>query len=409
MTYKNDSMRDGDRYRSVPLSRRTLFSGAALGLTGLLVACGDDDEPNAASQSETPQPDEATPTPTREPIASPVAGFLDPQRWEGRSIAVATAGTGDYLDALTTSFFEPFSLATGATVRHEQYGRDGISSLIDQVENEETVWDIVLVPSEIILGLASQPYLEAIDYAIVDSAALYPELSMQHGVGAAIYSTVLVYPTAEPSPPADWAAFWDLSRSLGTRALRKNPVGTLEFALLADGVAKTDLYPLDTERAFAKLESIRAATLFYEDSLQPVELVRTGQVGLASAWNVRTSLVDTGNLVEIQWNGGMIAADSWAIPRGAENADVAMSFLAYATRAVPTANFSQLQPFGPVNRDALNILPATVLAAMPNTPERMATQFFTNFGYWNERREQLTEQFEEWWLNPPATPEAARS
>lgn len=409
MTHDKEFIGERDRCRTMPLTRRALISGAAIGLTGLLAACGDDDEPNDTAPTETSQSAEEQPTPTQPPISSPVAGFLDPERWGGRSIAVASAGAGDYLDALTIAFFEPFSLATGATVRHEQYGRDGISSLIDQVENEETVWDIVLVPTEEILGLASQPYLEAIDYAVVDSTALYPELSMQHGVGAAIYSTVQVYPTAEPSPPADWAAFWDLSRSLGTRALRRDPVGTLEFALLADGVAMTDLYPLDTERAFAKLESIRAATLFYEDSKQPVELVRTGQVGLASAWNVRTTLPDVANLVGIQWNGGMIAADSWGIPRGAENADVAMSFLAYATRAVPTANFSQLQPFGPVNQDALDILPSSVLAAMPNTPERMAVQFFTNFGYWNERRAQLTEQFEEWWLNPPATPEAARS
>ncbi|MEJ7840074.1 MAG: extracellular solute-binding protein, partial [Thermomicrobiales bacterium] len=280
-----------------------------------------------------------------------------------------------------------------------------IEGLIDQVENEENVWDVVLIPTADVLRLVSRPYLEAIDYAIVDTAALYPELSMQHAVGALIYSTVQVFQTGEPAPPPDWASFWDLSRSLGTRAMRKDPVGTLEFALMADGVPMADLYPLDTERAFASLERIRDATIFYEDSKQPVELVRTGQVGLASAWNVRTSLPDIAATVGITWNGGMISADSWAIPRGAPNGDVAMSFLSFATRAVPTANFSLMQPYGPVNQDALELLPTTVLSSIPNGEAQLNVQFFENFAYWNERREQLTAQFDDWFLNPPATPE----
>jgi putative spermidine/putrescine transport system substrate-binding protein len=123
---------------------------------------------------------------------------------------------------------------------------------------------------------------------------------------------------------------------------------------------------------------------------------------------VRTALPDIAATVSITWNGGMISADSWAIPRGAENTDVAMSFLNFATRAIPTANFSLLQPYGPVNKDALKMLPASVLASIPNSVERLPLQFFENFAYWNERREQLTAQFEDWWLNPPATPEARR-
>jgi putative spermidine/putrescine transport system substrate-binding protein len=387
------------------ISRRKLLLGSTIGLPALLAACGDDGN-GEAEATETPEPTEGVPTSTLPPLASPVPGFLDPERWAGRSLTVATAGAGDFLDALTATFFEPFSLATGASVRHEQFGRDSIAGVIDQVENEENVWDVVLIPTGDVLTLTGMPYLEAIDYATVDRTALYPELAMQHAVGAFIYSTVQVYPAAEPDPPASWVDFWDLSRSQGTRALRKDPIGTLEFALMADGVPMADLYPLDTERAFASLERIRGATLFYEDSKQPVELVRTGQVGLASAWNVRTALPDVAALVRISWNGAMISADSWAIPRGAENSDVAMSFLAFSTRAVTTANFSLNQPYGPVNQDALALLPPTALESIPNSPERLSQQFFQNFAYWNERREQLAAQFEEWWLNPPATPEA---
>jgi putative spermidine/putrescine transport system substrate-binding protein len=375
-----------------------------------LAACGSNgDEPDPTPEAPLPpsteEPTQAPPTPTQPPIASPVAGYLDPERWAGRSVTVASAGVGDYLDALTAAFFEAFSLATGATVNHQQFGRDGIESLINQVESEEIVWDVMLIPTADVLGLSHRGYLAAIDYNVVDPTNLYSELTMQHGVGAALYSTIMVYASTAEHPPEAWADFWDLSQFGGTRALRRSPAGTLEFALIADGVGMEDLYPLDVERAFRALERIREATRFYEDSKQPVELVRTGQVGLASAWSARVTLADVASLVQPYWNGGMVSADSWVIPRRASNADVAMSFINFATRAVASANFSRMQPFGPINKDALALLRPDVAAAMPNAPENLAVQFFENWSYWRDQREPLTAQFEDWLLNPPATPE----
>jgi len=343
--------------------------------------------------------------PTQPPIASPVAGYLDPKRWAGRTLTVATAGVGDYLDALTSAFFDAFAHDTGAVVRHEQFGRDGTANLMSQVDEGEILWDVMLVPMNAVLDLSEQGYLTAIDYNVVDNSALYPQLTLQHGVGAEMYSTTMVYSVSREEGPADWADFWNLQLFDGTRALRRSPVGTLEFALLADGVQIDKLYPLDTERAFASLEKIREATLFYEDSKQPVELVRTGQVGLASAWTVRTTLPDVASLVTPVWNQGMISADAWVTPRGTPNTDVAMSFINYATRAVPTANFSRLQPFGPVNQDALKLLKLELLETLPNYVENFGLQFFENLSYWRDHRDRLTAQFEDWLLNPPATPE----
>ncbi len=304
------------------------------------------------------------------------------------------------------AFFDAFATATGARVRHEDFGREGISSLIDQVEREAPVWDVLLIPTEDVLPIAQGGYLEAIDYNVVETSALYSELTMQHGVGARLYSTVIVYPSQSEDVPGGWADFWDLRRAGGTRALRRSPVGTLEFALLADGVPVAELYPLDTARAFSSLEELREVTLFYEDSKQPVELVRTGQVGLASAWSVRTALPDVVSLVRPQWNGGMISADSWVLPRGGPNTDVAMSFVNFATSAVPTANFSRLQNFGPVNKDAFALLRPDIARGLPNHPDNLPVQFFENWGYWAEAREDLTEQFEDWLLNPLSTPTA---
>ncbi len=385
-------------------SRRAFLLGAG-GVPLVLTGCGGEDTPTLPIATETPAPTQAMPTPTQEPVASPVPGYQDPARWEGRTLRVATAGVAEFLDDLTDCFFDAFAADSGAEVEHVSLNREGVEGVQSQVESGNIEWDVVLMPSNQVLELSNLGVLAAIDYDIVAGDNLYPEIMMQHGVGAMLYSTTMVYSVSVETPPQTWADFWDLSLYDGTRALRRSPVGTLEFALLADGVDKAELYPLDVARAFSVLESIREATLFYEDSKQPVELVRTGQVGLASAWSVRTTLPDVASLVNPQWNGGMISADAWVSPRGSENYDVAMSFINYATRAVPTANFSGRQPFGPVNTDALALMRDDIVAALPNSPEHLRMQFFENWSYWRDKREALLAQFEEWLLNPPeATP-----
>jgi len=390
------------------VSRRALL-GAGAGLaTSLGASCGfggnGSDDPATEEPTATVAATQAPLSPTQPPISSPVAGYLDPERWAGRSLVVASPALGDTLDAINEAFLDAFAIATGAAVRHQELGRDGISSLTNQVESGEVVWDVALIPTEDVLPIAQQTLLTAIDYNVVDRAALYPELLLQHGVGARLYSTVIVYPAQWEEEPRGWNDFWNLDLFGGTRSLRRSPVGTLEFALLADGVDHDALYPIDTVRAFASLDRIRDATLFYEDGKSPVEYVRTGQAGLASAWSVRTALPDVVSLVKPLWNGGMLGADSWVIPRGAPNTDVAMSFVNFATRAVPTANYSRLENFGPVNQDALSLLRQDIVEAMPNAPGNFEGQFFENWAFWAENRERLTEQFEDWLLNPIGTP-----
>ncbi len=383
---------------------------AGLSLPLGLAACGSEEDPGAPDATPTEIPTQAPPTPTQEPVSSPVAGYQDKGRWAGRTLTIATAGVAEFLDDLSASFFDAFEEDTDCVVEHVPFGREGVESVLSQVESGNIQWDVVLMPTNQVLELSNLGVLTAIDYDIVNGDNLYPELMMQHGVGAMLYSTTMVYSVTAENPPQTWADFWDLSLFDGTRALRRSPVGTLEFALLADGVDKDELYPLDVERAFAVLESIREATIFYEDSKQPVELVSSGQVGLASSWTVRTNLPDVASLVHPQWNEGMISADAWVTPRGSENADVAMSFINYATRAVPTANFSGRQPFGPVNKDALELMRDDIMESLPNAPQNLEVQFFENWSYWRDQRESLEQQFEEWLLNPPeATPEEESS
>lgn len=402
-----------DRSTSVRVTRRSLVRiGAGLAAAGgtlTLTACGGGDgaEPTAEPTITPTAPLEVLPTAVPELIATPLAAYQDADRWRGRTLTVATPG-GAYQDAQAAAFFTPFQEATGARLSVEVVD---LGRLRQQVENEETVWDACCVPTEDVIQLGRDGFLTAIDYAVVDPTALFEELgvAMQHGVVVDLYSTTIAYGAGAAEAPQSWADFWDTSRFGSLRALRRNPVGTLEFALLADGVGFADLYPLDTDRAFVSLERIFPNVLsWYEDAQQPVQLVLSGDVGLAAAWNVRIGARDIGGRVLAQWNGGMLSGDSWTVPLGAKNADVGMDFINYATRSVPQANFCNILPFGPVNPGALSLIPAERRQFIPTADELRARQFVENWNYWTDQRETLAARFEDWLVRDrsAATPDS---
>jgi putative spermidine/putrescine transport system substrate-binding protein len=286
-----------------------------------------------------------------------------------------------------------------------------LGELRSQVEDESVAWDVLTVQMEDVLGLAHGQYLEPIDYQVVDRSALFAdEIALQYGVGAAFSSTVMIYPAGSSNAPQNWTDFWDVP-PLGpdeellpaaARSLRRSPVGTLEFALLADGVTMDALYPLDVDRAFASLDRIRDhVLLWWQESKEPVELVAAGQVDMASAWYARLWQLDLINTVRVQWFGGMLSADAWVVPKGAPNADIAMDFINFATRAVPSANFARLVPYGPVNKDAFNLLRGDRASILPSAATNKAVQFVQNWNYWADNREALTERFEKWVLTKP--------
>jgi putative spermidine/putrescine transport system substrate-binding protein len=385
------------------LSRRAAVRGmAGCGLLIVFGGCSDDGE--GAAPTETPTPSEAAPTATQPPITSPVPGYGNPRRWAGRTLTVASLG-GEYQDAQEEAIFAPFAEATAVEVRTKLMD---LGELRQQVENRAVTWDVVDIPTDEVLPLAHADYLTPIDYQVVDRTPLFDEVAMQYAVGAAFFSTVIAYAAAAPRPPSGWADFWDVEAFEGSRALRHGPIGTLEFALLADGVALADLYPLDVERAFASLDRIRPyVAQWYDNTKQPVALIQNGDVAMASTYSVRAETPDARPTVRLRWNGGMLSADSWVVPRGAPNQDVAMDFIAYATRAVPAANFSRLVPFGPVNKQAFSLLRPDLAAALPNGEAHRAVQFVQNWNWWTDNRQDLTDRFSAWLLADPAPTQPA--
>lgn len=394
--------------RITGINRRQLACGgvAVLG-AALLSACsrGDESRPATPTPEPTPEPE---PTPTQEAITSPVPAYADANKWIGRTLSVASWG-GDFEQAQGEAFFQPFEAQTGAQI---QVKHADIARMRDQVDTQSVTWDLITIEMGRVLSLAREGYLTPIDYNIVDRTPLIPEFALQHGVGMACYSTVMIYAPELVERPATWSDFWNVAQPVegeelapsAVRSLPHTAVGTLEFALMADGVPVNELYPLDIERAFASLARIqRNVPVWYEDGKLPVEMVIARQAGMATGWNVRVNQFGDPDSIGMVWDGGMIAGDAWVIPAGAPNADVAMDFVNFATRAIPTANFSRLVPYGPVNLDSFGLLRPDRHALLPTSPENLAVQFIQNWNWWSDNLEAVQARFDQWIIDgPPA-------
>lgn len=379
------------------LSRRRFLQLATIAAGGLLVpACMNDGDDSPPDATITASPE------TNEVMVTAVPGYDNATVWEGRTLTVTSWG-GEYEDAQRQAIFEPFERLTGAKV---SVSATDITQLRRMVENDETEWDVSDVLTEDVLPLANLGVLETLDYNVIDVDGIFAEARLDHGVGSSFYSTVLTYRTdrwPDLQPPGSWRDFWDVERYPGTRGLHRQAQGTLEFALLADGVTPNELYPLDVPRAFAALERILPSmTLWWEQGAQPAQMVTSGDLDMVSAWHSRIfRLREESTAVAIQWNDGALSGDSWVIPGGAPNRDVAMDFINFATRPEICAAFSTLVPFGPVNANTFDLLPADITERLPTAPQHLAVQFFTNFEWWFQHREAIEAEFDDWMAEHP--------
>jgi len=66
-------------------------------------------------------------------------------------------------------------------------------------------------------------------------------------------------------------------------AVAVTPFDTIEEALLADGVAKDKLYPLDIDRAFRSLDKIKKdVAVWWTGGAQTSQMLKTGEVDMSS-------------------------------------------------------------------------------------------------------------------------------
>ncbi|KAA9108034.1 extracellular solute-binding protein [Microbacterium rhizomatis] len=173
--------------------------------------------------------------------------------------------------------------------------------------------------------------------------------------------------------PQNWADFFDTTKFPGKRAWPGAPGSydqSFEIALLADGVAPEDLYPIDFERAKKKLDTLRGDMIFYQSYPEVQQLLTSGSAALAvTVTGQYTALERAGQDVTVQWNQAFVNPNGFVIPKNAANPDAALALAAWMRDPKNQAVFTERTLYGPVNKDVFDYLDADVAAKVANSPD----------------------------------------
>jgi putative spermidine/putrescine transport system substrate-binding protein len=305
---------------------------------------------------------------------------------------------GSWQDNARKAWLDPFAKRTGIKVI-DSFPFD-VGKLATMVRIRAVQWDVTDCPSSFLGRAVTQNLLEPIDYGAVDRATLPAENFGMHYVAYAVFSWNIVYDKRRISgaAPSSWKDFWDLKRFPGPRTFRRQPLVAFEAALLADGVARNKLYPLDVDRALRKLDEIKSEIRWWTEAQQSVQMIALGEVAMGvTAPSRAIAAREQGQPLEIVWNEGLMAKARFAVPRGAENKDGAMRLINFIIQPEQQAKFAMLNRTAPVNPKAYAMIEpsvASILATAPANLQKMT--FLDELGYWTANSEALTKRFEAW-------------
>ena len=301
------------------------------------------------------------------------------------------------------AIFEPFTKATGIEVVKVPAT---LGKLLAMFEAGNIELDVVDAGELGMLALSEKGALEKVNYKGWKLSSPDDLDHRRDDMVADIYfSTVLgynteVFPTGKH--PRSWAEFWDLKKFPGPRMLTDLAAGAvdLEFALLADGVPKDKLYPIDLDRAFKALDRVRPSIRkFWDTGALSAQMLADKEVVLGSIWNGRLqAIADKGAPLAIEWNEAALQVQFWGIMKGARNGDNAQRFIDFACQPQIQAALTEFIPYGPTNRQAFKHIKADVASRLPSSPEHKQKAFLHSGRWWADNRAKVAERWSQWLL-----------
>lgn len=327
--------------------------------------------------------------------------FTAERAFGAEQITAADVG-GAPATALRNAFYDPFERESGIKVVNVAHEPDPTVQFRLLVDTRSFIWDTCMVTPSHVLGLTRQRnYLDPLNLQPVPG--LIRGMLTDNWFGFSVFATVLAYRTDKfgENGPVNWADFWDVQKFPGRRALYRNVAGVMEAALMADGVAPGQLYPIDLNRAFRKLDQIkRHINVWWTSGAQNTQLLQSGEVDMSDTWGARAyAAISAGAPVRIRWQQGLYSTDGWSIPRGTPRADLARRFIAFCMKPEQQAIYSSQVANGPSNQRAYEFITAERATVLPTSPTNMAGLAESDAAWWGANRSRVQERFQDWLLS----------
>lgn len=272
------------------------------------------------------------------------------------------------------------------------------------VDSGNVEWTVTELGGQDYVRAQQMNLLEPLDFSIIDLSR-YPASvrNATHTFPSSVYSTVLAYRVdvfPDGKHPKGWAEFWDVKRFPGPRSLRNHPVDNLEFALMADGVPRDKVYPIDIDRALAKLDEIHPhVTVWWTTGAQPAQLLVDREVVLASGWNGRFyDVARRGAPVAVEWQEGCVKQNAFGIPRGARNAVWGNHYLQVMTDPKLQAVYATELAYPGLHPDTPTLVEESVRPHLPTTGSNLEKQLWLGVEWWTENGQRAQEAWNRWML-----------
>ncbi|MGB3425385.1 MAG: ABC transporter substrate-binding protein [Castellaniella sp.] len=324
-------------------------------------------------------------------------------------LTIASWG-GAYQKAQSEALFVPAAKALGMDVKQATY--NGMSDVRLQVQTGAVTLDIVASGSGSAARAGAEGLLEPLDYQVIDVSHFYPTMKSKFCVGGDVFSNVFAWNTekygkdGQPGPKT-WADFWDVKKFPGKRAYRGGVAGSLEPALMADGVPPDQVYAVlsskgGIERAINKIRQLKPnIAVWWSSGAQHAQLMKDGEVDMATGWNGRfDDIAKHGAKVTYSFDQGLLDYDCFAIPKGAPHKDAAMKFLAEISKAKYQAGLTQYITYGPTNKDAYSggLISDAVAKTLPSSPANAALQIPLDIEWYEKFEKQAAALYQDMML-----------
>jgi putative spermidine/putrescine transport system substrate-binding protein len=260
----------------------------------------------------------------------------------GGTLTLNSSG-GAVFDVWRKSWWAPFTNKTGVVV--SESSPNDFAKLKLAVDSHNVEWNLVEVSTgaqfqqAIAEGLSEKidqtklrKYFESFGGKWSD---LLPGTLNDYGVWDTAYSTVLIYDKRvfKDKAPTSVKDLWNVKEFPGKRCINGSAMYSLEQGAYANGASLTNIYPIDTTAAIAKIAALRPyISKFWSSGAEPIQLVSSGACVMSTAWNGRpfaAKVVDGIDYLGTVWDGAILHKGYWVIPKGAADQEAAYAGLAY--------------------------------------------------------------------------------
>ncbi len=295
---------------------------------------------------------------------------------------------GDAVACHTRAFGSPFSKDTGLGFKIDTSGPLQ-GKIKEMVDSGNVTADVADADAFDAIALGKSGHLEPIDYAVVNKDEVLEGFTYSHGVSIVFYGYGFMYDNKKfgDDPPTTWKDFFDTDKYKGKRSLYKWANGAIEGALMADGVAKSDVYPCDVGRALKKIKSIKDDSIYWGGGAQAQQMIVDGEVSMGMVWVNRARHVerDTNGRYRLNMNQAIAMPGAYIVPKGnPAGRDNAMQFIASCQRPSRQLEILSCHGMTPTNPKVFSQIPEDLQRYAVTSPQNIDRVLFNDPAWWAE-------------------------